>query len=966
MAEEGGSVNELIQIEVRGEQAQQALDKILQAIQKVEQAVVSLGPKFDASMGRLIEPINQLKHSVDALNQSISATQRNLGQTAGMEAQGQAAKSLAVDYRNLRSAMAQFRQRGGSFQDPTTGKFMNREQLVERYMGGQYQGLGYGPGVGPAAAGVGYQPPTMQMGMGPSARNAQQLAALRTQQASRMQAAGAPPGDIPPVAPGAGGAAAARVPTPPPKTAAKSSYLMRYLGRYLMRYFLIWQTFRMVKTSIRSFIQVHEEMDTALADFSMRISDTEADVEGYRRRLREISMTTGVGITKIASPLAGTATTAELMQATEASKLFGGSVEDWLRTLGRGNVELDALAYGLRESTLATEEYAKMVEEAEDIGQNFNISTSEAIGMLSALPSVLKGDAKDVQALTSALSGLYDQNQLLLTLGAGPAVTMGPSGAQRRPMTEMMAGIGDLPIAQQRQVAGAIGLTSDAQQQLFLDAVAGWAQVQQGIEETVGAAGDFNEMLATTDESLKSHTDAMKASWMGLLETLGDTGVLKDIVDLLGMIAQGWQMIIEEAGKLGDINTMALAMLPGGSMVQAGMGDAKSMLDIYRENESQRKAALRGGPAAAAAPTPTERALGAGAGAAGPSQWQNFQVMRLQEGQTLQQVTDEMERVIADEFLQPFQTAAGEWIQMTREQIDAERQLTMVLDENGKAVGILNRYGPAASQAMKNLSDEIKQSSVFNLDRLRDISPEQFDNAMRSALPMWEARLSAMAPAGFEEEKELMNFFVGQNDVLRQQYATQTAMKYTLQDILDVEKKQLEGMWNIPTGVTMRVPLQSLDLMRWMQQGKGAGAGGAMPTELMPKAPTAADVEGVATAATVAARRVTQQVPKTPSGVPVHPDVVHGLTPPGGPPSWEQPAGRPTDHGRRGRVDPAPWDRTPKSQPDRWQTAQIIIRLVNDMLLHLDGDVVARKTEEKQVRQIVNVSRGRFTGGMRR
>jgi hypothetical protein len=59
---------------------------------------------------------------------------------------------------------------------------------------------------------------------------------------------------------------------------------------------------------------------------------------------------------------------------------------------------------------------------------------------------------------------------------------------------------------------------------------------------------------------------------------------------------------------------------------------------------------------------------------------------------------------------------------------------------------------------------------------------------------------------------------------------TQEALRFAIEDLTEVEKKQLEGMWNIPEGATIMVPLQSLSLL---PRG-GAGELGLPDTERVP------------------------------------------------------------------------------------------------------------------------------------
>ena len=87
-----------------------------------------------------------------------------------------------------------------------------------------------------------------------------------------------------------------------------------------------------------------------------------------------------------------------------------------------------------------------------------------------------------------------------------------------------------------------------------------------------------------------------------------------------------------------------------------------------------------------------------------------------------------LERVIDEVFTRPYTTASGEVIQVTKEQIDALRKNTVILDETGEAIGLLNVYAPALAVAQENLKNEVAK---FSLERLKDITPEEFEQAKR-------------------------------------------------------------------------------------------------------------------------------------------------------------------------------------------------------------------------------------------
>lgn len=113
----------------------------------------------------------------------------------------------------------------------------------------------------------------------------------------------------------------------------------------------------------------------------------------------------------------------------------------------------------------------------------------------------------------------------------------------------------------------------------------------------------------------------------------------------------------------------------------------------------------------------------------------------------------------------------------------------------------------AAAQAMEEAQDQ------FSVRRLQDVDPGQFGE-IQARNRYWIEFLARMrgqtaeqylGDEGFEE-----NLILGPNNVWQKLLTTNEAMSFTLQDILETEKKQLEGMWNIPEGATFWVPLTSL------------------------------------------------------------------------------------------------------------------------------------------------------------
>jgi hypothetical protein len=86
-----------------------------------------------------------------------------------------------------------------------------------------------------------------------------------------------------------------------------------------------------------------------------------------------------------------------------------------------------------------------------------------------------------------------------------------------------------------------------------------------------------------------------------------------------------------------------------------------------------------------------------------------------------------------------------------------------------------------------------------------------------------------------DQEGEQFNLVLGKQNTLQQLYSTNEAMLFTLQDIKETEEKQLEGMWNIPSGSTFWVPLTSA----FYEGQEGAGGFPELPELIPPTEETA-------------------------------------------------------------------------------------------------------------------------------
>lgn len=115
------------------------------------------------------------------------------------------------------------------------------------------------------------------------------------------------------------------------------------------------------------------------------------------------------------------------------------------------------------------------------------------------------------------------------------------------------------------------------------------------------------------------------------------------------------------------------------------------------------------------------------------------------------------------------------------------------------------------------------EKARFDIQRLGRVQPEQFGQLQQGAW-QWQAYLGTVP--GYDEEARTFYVVLADN-VARPIVTTSTALRYAIEDLTEVEKRQLEGMWNLPAGVTAYVPITSL-FYQQQQAAAGPPGGGTM------------------------------------------------------------------------------------------------------------------------------------------
>jgi len=663
------------------------------------------------------------------------------------------------------------------------------------------------------------------------------------------------------------------------RTTSGAEKQLQALGKRVMwviRSMVVMAAIRGVQQLARTWVQAHQEMDRAMLQFTLRMGATEEELANYRAQVSQVSREAIGQPAQVAEAMsvAGVITPGyeEMLTSRAAvlSRMTGGELSPLqaLRFLSRqmktfdvsaedSSRILDAWIGGFEKSGLTIQEWTAITQNASSMASSLNTSLEETYGLLGGISAVTGSTAPETEMLIRKMRTLYTHPAMAQELGLGPIVTRGAGGEEvYRSMADILREIrrnyiaaGAAGEAYLQRVANQLGITTRQQRNLFIEAIQGWDQIEIVISGAEDAQNEFNRAVGEAANLFETHTADMSRAWKEFLSSLGDLGPAKYAVDY---IASRLELATVSLSALFGQTTLAearaqqaqISMRQQLSALEAGVPWAGvPSLGVEPISEEARRLyeqgvrwstypeyARTGQVPVAAAPQAVVGAIPeAGAGVtpptttqqpAGPQALEARTFISLPEGVTFEDLVETYLPAEQAVLAPKIDLETGELWQATDTWVTSQTQQVVFIDENTKQMRTMNVLMPALSRTMKDLQETIEN---VNLQRVQQVSPETWDVMVPERQAYWEQQLQQVE--GFNEETELFQFFVGQGDHYRKVETTQTAMQYILQDILDVEKQQLEGMWNIPSGVTMQVPLQSLDLMRWMQEGRPAPTG---------------------------------------------------------------------------------------------------------------------------------------------
>jgi hypothetical protein len=126
-----------------------------------------------------------------------------------------------------------------------------------------------------------------------------------------------------------------------------------------------------------------------------------------------------------------------------------------------------------------------------------------------------------------------------------------------------------------------------------------------------------------------------------------------------------------------------------------------------------------------------------------------------------------------------------------------------------KVEGLTSDFQKELIDSMKKTADEISKTMNFSFKDLGDTSVSSFDAIQQKAKYYEQFLQKQYGPAGYKEDKQNVGLLFKDNQA-KVINTTMTALTLALQDLTEVEKKQLEGQWNLPSGLSAYVPITSL------------------------------------------------------------------------------------------------------------------------------------------------------------
>lgn len=132
--------------------------------------------------------------------------------------------------------------------------------------------------------------------------------------------------------------------------------------------------------------------------------------------------------------------------------------------------------------------------------------------------------------------------------------------------------------------------------------------------------------------------------------------------------------------------------------------------------------------------------------------------------------------------------------------------------------GLTSDFANMFVESMKEMAEEASEALQFSFKAMKDMSPAEFAKVAKRAEYYEKLLPQQFGKFGYDEKAQNIGVLLEGNQA-KTINTTMTALQLAIEELTDVEKKQLEGQWNLPSGATAFVPITSLFYQQQNQMG---------------------------------------------------------------------------------------------------------------------------------------------------
>lgn len=631
--------------------------------------------------------------------------------------------------------------------------------------------------------------------------------------------------------------------------------------RWMLRYLILWKGMQVVKNIAKEWFEVNIQLDYSLTLLNVSLSGNIGLMREYEDALYGAARASAQLPSEMAVPTLMTARMYEPEQA-EAMMTMGGQLATLTqgdpteatraliliqRQLGLSVEEtqsiLDALAGSLRNTHLLYSELLPLLRRAAEYSQRYNMTIEETIGLQAGVMAATGASATEVDGMMRRLTEFYEvgskSNVMLNNMGINIVQVTEDGTKLYRPLIDVMREIAVAVEGDEQALSNLSDTafrTGSVHRATFQTAIRDVDTLNQSYNDAVYSAGEFDRNIEGISETWTVTIRGMKSSWEELLSALKmDPALIGQLDGVSGALSTLAQRMIEAQRAAADAAADAKAQ--GGffgQLVEWGdQPNVKFMLgNIPRDIATVAK---RMGliPEQVAPQADADEIWGiagldfpgiGGGGRAGPPLPKALDittpVAELPKGLGMQELVDDM-RVIEQDWVGVFTDGMGQQYEITQNDMEMAREQIMVWDEATNEFRLVMAYMPALRRAISENTEELRLARP----QLRHIEfdPVRYSAAINRLVQHYD-RISK--DLGFDEEPRVQLLW-GPGDQVERILAGDTALGLAMHALQEAVEENtdamIEGMWNIPEGQQIWVPLTSITQARLADEPSGRG-----------------------------------------------------------------------------------------------------------------------------------------------